>query len=111
MVVAQGGASERALNGLAAMAATPTPGTRGSYRALVQHRQTVRPCRSYYRILYSMRRLRWRLRPRLARGVLSGRWCNTVEPSVLVDPTTAIWVAQGAAASAITPHNTLEESS
>ena len=35
MVVAQGGAPERALNGLAAEAATPTPDTRGSYQALV----------------------------------------------------------------------------
>jgi|AntAceMinimDraft_12_1070368.scaffolds.fasta_scaffold193903_2 hypothetical protein len=110
MVVAQGGAPERALSGLAAEAATLTPGTRGSYRALVQHRQTVRPCRSYFRVLYSIRRLLWRLCPRLARGVVSWRWCNTVEPSVLVDPTTAFRVAQGAAASAITLHNTPEES-
>jgi len=35
MVVARCGAPERALNGLAAEAATPMPGTRGSNRALV----------------------------------------------------------------------------
>ena len=65
------GAPKRALNGSAAEAATPTPGTWCSNWLVVQQRRTIRPRRSYHRLVCSIRRLLRRLHPSLACGVAS----------------------------------------
>ena len=51
-----------ALNESTAEAATPTPGILGSCRALVHQRRTIRPRRSYHRLLCSTTRpIGWRM--------------------------------------------------